>query len=111
MTDVLCDFCHRAWTADMPIVEGHRGAMICGTCLSIAYRQIVCDAEAGAGREFYCRMCREEQRDREALNRGGEHGWASPVDPEAVICRRCIKLGAGVLHKDPDYDWRKPESA
>ena len=41
MSDVLCDFCHQAWTEAIPFVEGHRGCMICGDCLTRAYEQVV----------------------------------------------------------------------
>jgi hypothetical protein len=54
-------------------------------------------------------MCLEGQRDREALDRGDEPGWQGPVDSEAWVCRRCIKMAAGALHKDKDYEWTKPE--
>jgi hypothetical protein len=32
------------------------------------------------------------------------------MNEEAVICKRCIKQGAGRLHKDPDWDWQRPEA-
>ena len=41
MSDVLCDFCRREWTDDLPIVEGHQGSIICGFCLSTAYRTVM----------------------------------------------------------------------
>ena len=34
MTDVLCDFCQREWSEDIPMVEGHQGSCVCGNCLS-----------------------------------------------------------------------------
>ena len=103
MTDILCDFCHRAWSEDQPFIEGHRGACICGRCLTVAYSEIEtnqsgvrpeADPDAGG-----CRMCLEHR---------DELHWQSPVDPEAFICRRCTKQSAGVLHKSPDYAWTKP---
>jgi hypothetical protein len=53
-------------------------------------------------------MCLETGKDREALSRTDESGWCSPIDDEACICRRCIKLGSGALVKDPDSEWKKP---
>jgi hypothetical protein len=35
--------------------------------------------------------------------------YRSPLRDEASICRTCAKRAAGVLHKDPDFAWRKPE--
>jgi hypothetical protein len=106
MSDVLCDFCHAEWSEERPLVEGHRGATICGSCLATAYAEVV--GGAVASDEYSCIMCRESQADREALGRGDEPGWPSPSHPEAALCRRCVKLCAGVLEKDPDIDWRRP---
>lgn len=111
MSDVLCDFCMRQWTEDHPMIEGHRGSCICGNCLTIAYRQVVLHGESSAPADFLCTMCLERDKDRAVLNRAGEPGWQSPVRSEAVICRRCIKLAAGVLHKDKDFNWKKPQAA
>jgi hypothetical protein len=108
MSDVLCDFCQREWTDDVPMVEGHRGSCICGNCLTLAYAEVVVADSGGAADGFACRMCLEAGKDRASLNRGDEHGWASPLDAEACICRRCIKLGAGALVKDPNSGWKKP---
>lgn len=107
MSDVLCDFCHREWSEAEPMIEGHRGSCICGKCLTMAYRQIILH-EAGASEEFKCTMCLEEGNDRKALNRSGEPGWRSPMYEDAAICRRCIKLAAGALHKSKEFSWQKP---
>jgi len=107
MSDVLCDFCHAEWTEDLPMVEGHRGACICGKCLTVAYREVMVEKSGETG-DYTCTLCRESAEDRAALDRAGEPGWRSPMYPEAAACRRCLKRSAGVLHKDPDFDWRKP---
>jgi len=109
MEDVLCDFCHRSWSEEIPFLEGHRGAMICGHCLAVAWTEIHVGGPNVAESGYFCRMSRESDEDRAALGRAGEPGWRSPVDPDAAIARRFIKQAAGVLHKDPDFDWRKPE--
>lgn len=108
MEDVLCDYCQQSWTDDRPMVEGHQGACICGKCLSIAFREVALEGITSAPADFKCLMCLEAGEDRRALKRGEEPGWQSPMYPDAIICRRCIKQSAGVLHKDPDIDWRKP---
>ena len=109
-TDVLCDFCQHEWSEDRPMVEGHRGCMICGNCLAAAYVDVINDQAGSAPADFTCTMCRERPQDRAELQRESEPAWQSPAYPEAVICRRCIKLAAGVLQKDPDYGWKKPAS-
>ena len=107
MSDVLCDFCHREWSEAVPMIEGHHGSCICGNCLKLAYREIVLNGPA-PGADWTCPMCLEADADRADLGRADEPGWPSPLHPEVVICRRCITMAAGVLHKDPDYDWQKP---
>lgn len=107
-TDVLCDFCHTEWSADRPFLEGHQGSCLCGHCLTIAYTELVLLKQNTAPGPFQCPMCLETDEDRAALDRANEPGWQSPVVSEAVLCRRCAKLGAGALHKDKETDWRKP---
>ena len=108
MEDVLCDFCHRPWSEDVPFVEGHRGAAICGRCLSAAFVELETGGPNVVDGEFFCRLARESREDRAALRRGDEPGWRSPIDPEAVVSRKCVRMAAAVLQKDPDHDWRKP---
>ena len=97
----VCDFCSKPWAEDLPMVEGHRGSLICGQCLQIAYTEVVhlrsgCAVHAGET----CVLCLESDRP-------GLH-WRSLMRDEAIACVRCIKQSAGVLHKDPDYEWTKP---
>ncbi|GAB4545751.1 MAG: hypothetical protein Tsb0013_03860 [Phycisphaerales bacterium] len=96
--DFLCDFCGRAWNGAFPMVEGHRGSLICGNCLTVAYTEVVLHACDSAPAGATCTMCLEERDD---------PMWASPVR-EAYSCRRCLRQGGTRLHKDPDWDWTKP---
>jgi hypothetical protein len=98
--DFLCDFCGRGWAEDRPMVEGHRGSLICGRCLTVAYTEAVTHGLRSATSGAACTLCLEP-RDGPA--------WASPGRPEAVACLRCIKQSAGVLTKDPEANWRRPE--
>ncbi len=95
--DFLCDFCGQHWREDRPFVEGHRGACICGNCLTLAYHADPVEFDEPG---LCCTMCRRPIT--------GEPCWRSPAREVAVICRKCIKQSAGVLHKDPDVPWRKP---
>jgi hypothetical protein len=102
MADFLCDFCRRPWDGTFAMVEGHQGSLICQTCLMIAYTEVVMGrAESPPEGRETCVMCLEKRDD---------PGWSSPAHDDALICRRCIKQGAGRLHKDPDVDWRKPDA-
>lgn len=107
MDDVLCDFCRRAWTAEQPFIEGHRGTHICGRCLAVAWAEL----ESGGPdvvTSYHCRMSRESDEDRAAQNRADEPGWRSPIDPEAAISRMCVRMAGVALERDPDHDWRRP---
>jgi hypothetical protein len=109
MSDVLCDFCHREWTEDVPMVEGHRGSCLCARCLTVGYTEVVVNGHDTAPEAYTCPMCLEGDDDRRALDRGGEAGWRSPLDEHAAICRRCLELAARSLEKDQDSGWKRPE--
>ncbi|MBL9141861.1 MAG: hypothetical protein JNK53_08345 [Phycisphaerae bacterium] len=100
MSDVLCDFCGGEWSESRPMVEGHQGSCICGSCLTVAYVQT---ADPNAQRDpsvGTCKLCLEERT---------ETMWQSPVQTGVQGCRRCIRQSAAVLQKDPDSGWRRPE--
>jgi len=99
MSDVLCDFCHREWTHDLPVIEGHERSIVCGPCLTIAYRLVMLGKSGNAPEGYKCVMCLEKRPDQ---------AWQSPAYPEACICKRCINQAAATLSKDKDYGWQKP---
>lgn len=110
MSDVLCDFCQRAWTETEPMIEGHHGSCLCGRCLTVAYTAVVLQGGSDAPAEYTCPMCLEGAEDRSSMGRGDEPGWQSPLRPEAVLCKRCIELAAKALNRDRDFDWSTPGS-
>jgi formylmethanofuran dehydrogenase subunit E len=93
-----CDFCHRAWSEDLPMVEGHQGSLICAECLSAAYLSIVLgDADERPGEGGTCTLCLES---RDELHHRGQAG--------GYVCRRCVRQSATAMERDPDSEWRKP---
>jgi hypothetical protein len=96
-SDFLCDFCGRAWDGRSPVVEGHRGGLICGECLAAAYRSLALKDESTATEGYTCVLCLEQRK---------EAGWTGAAG--AVVCRRCAKQSAAVLAKSKDYEWSKP---
>ncbi len=44
-------------------------------------------------------MCLEDRTDAK---------FQSDAYPEAVICRRCIRMAAKALERDPDSNWTNP---
>jgi hypothetical protein len=101
MSDILCDFCRREWTEELPLVEGHQGSVICGFCLTEAYRALILKKAGTAPEGYKCILCLENRPD---------PGWRSPEHPEAAACARCVRQCAGVLSKDTDLKWTKPAS-
>lgn len=97
----ICDFCRHAWAEDRPMVEGHRGSLICGTCLTVAYTELV-HLHAGAERaKSLCSMCLEHR---------DQPQWESPLHPEVHACIRCVRQAAGVMSKDEESGWKRPEA-
>jgi len=98
----ICDFCRKAWTEDNQMVEGHRGSLICASCLTVAYTEINAfheNPESDATSK--CTMCIEDRK--------GAH-WQSPIYEEAIICKRCARQAATTLQNDPDFEWEKPRA-
>lgn len=128
LSDFLCDFCRREWDGQFPMVEGHQGSLICGDCLTIAYTETVLRNLNSAPANTKCTMCLEERPDNmwlgpfegdpdEPLAQARGADSDSDHEPEAqargpaappAACERCIKQAAGRLHKDKDWDWKKP---
>jgi ClpX C4-type zinc finger len=98
--DFLCNFCERAWDGRSAMVEGHQGNLICGKCLTIAYRALVMHEGESVGPGLTCSMCLEERDQSE---------WQSPVRDEAVVCERCVRQAAQALSKDPESGWARPD--
>lgn len=103
--DFMCDFCRRAWDGAASMVEGHQGSLICGTCLSVAYRALVLEqgetVEPTPDHGPRCTMCLEHRE---------QSFWRSPMHDEALACERCVRQAAQALEKDPDSGWRKPKA-
>jgi hypothetical protein len=98
--DFLCDFCGRAWDGAFPMVEGHRGSLICGGCLTVAYTEAVLHQRTSVEPTTYtCTLCLETRDDL---------CWQSPARAEAFACRRCLRQSATQLDRDSDWDWTKP---
>ena len=98
---ISCDFCGVDWDEVIPMIEGHRGSVLCLTCLKQAMGSAVPAKEA-----YDCALC--------LSNKPGEtkcwiHPGAEPspgLNAEAKLCWDCMRLAAKGFHKDPDVDFR-----
>jgi hypothetical protein len=111
--DFVCDFCGSTWREDRPMVEGHKGCLICARCLEAAYRRVVIEnAGVTVPEHVACALC--------LLNKSGDY-WQSSArvsvadgtvmiepEPGACACRWCVERSAGLLEKEPDARWRRP---
>lgn len=106
-----CDFCRRGWSDDRPMVEGHKGSLICAACLTVACAEVLIGKQGemgvrgpvhpASGEGPWCTLC---------LERRAQLYWASPMHPEVKACTRCIRQSASVLEKDPDFNWKRPRA-
>ncbi|MBX9737306.1 MAG: hypothetical protein K2X32_10315 [Phycisphaerales bacterium] len=104
-----CDFCLQSWSEDRPMIEGHKGSLVCCKCLTAAYADVVYAGQgvmgvAGPLKEMMgqgpgCTMC---------LERRAELYWQSPVVDDALICRRCLRQAVTALESDPDFGYTRP---
>jgi hypothetical protein len=100
--DFICDFCHNHWTETRPMVEGHRGSLICGECLRQAYFEVfVAKTGLRVPEHLSCALC--------LMNKFEEpHYQSTTIDTQPVACEWCIKRSAGLMERDPDANWKKP---
>ena len=98
---ISCDFCGCDWDEVKPMIEGHRGSVLCLECLKLALPA----TEAGQD-GFACTMC---IRDLPSYVPRWAHPRPGPgANPTAVLCEDCISQAAGTFSKDPDVDWKRP---
>jgi len=96
---IACDFCGQDWDEIRPMIEGHRGSVLCLDCLKFALAMAHPAKDAGP-----CTMCLHPIED-------GKIMWQHPDRPEsanqqALICEGCIKQAAGTFSKDADIPWK-----
>jgi hypothetical protein len=98
---ISCDFCGTDWDEQLPMIEGHRGSVLCLACLRHAL-----DGAQPAEESFTGAMCLS---DRSAGTSCWTHPGPAPspgLNPGAILCWDCIRLAAKGFHKDPDVDFR-----
>lgn len=93
-----CDYCRQPWRDERPMIEGHKGSLLCTNCLTMA-----CIDVSEPDAPYRCVMC---IRDNLELPR-----WESPMYAGTCLCRECIQQAARVLNKDADVPWTIPEGS
>ena len=101
-----CDFCLASWAEDRPMVEGHRGSLICAHCLTAAYSLVVLHKKGVlVAPHITCTLCLTHHDTPHYA-----HAGTADAPGGAVACERCIKQSAAILAKDPESGWSKPVS-
>ena len=97
---LACDFCGTDWDMEKPMIEGHKGSILCIDCLA---RGIEEAKPAPAG--FMCTMCRQ---DYEAGTKAYIPLERAPnANPKAVICWDCLQQADRTFARDKDTDWER----
>ncbi len=97
---VSCDFCGTDWDGQSPVIEGHRGSIICLNCIKEAL-----DHRTLGHDPYKCPLCL-----RDKIPAHTPH-WTHPNHPEAHACHSCIEQAADAFSKDPDVPWKRPQAA
>jgi hypothetical protein len=90
---IACDYCRTDWDQVKPMIEGHRGSVLCLHCLKTA----LADLHPRPG-DFFCNLCV-----RSALPADLPR-WTSPAT-DAHLCRDCAHQAARAFSKDKEVDW------
>ena len=98
---ISCDFCGADWDENRPMIEGHKGSVLCLACLRLALEQA-----QPADESFDCTLCLQRHE-------AGVRSWAHPApddlpgrNREACLCWACVRLAAKTFHKDKDTEFR-----
>lgn len=91
---IVCDFCHRDWDGQEPMIEGHHGSILCLECLKVAL------VEQGMREEKYkCTLCLRFNLP-PAMPR-----WSNRAHPEAIVCQECLYQAARGFSRNPEVPW------
>lgn len=96
--ELACDFCGVTWDQVKPMIEGHRGSILCLECLAKAIEQAEESKEA-----FTCTMCRVEREEGMKVWRGEQ----LPGVQLPGVCWDCVQQADRAFGKDADVDWTR----
>lgn len=98
---ISCDFCGTDWDEVIPMIEGHRGSVLCLACLKQALDQAI-----PAGQPFDCTLCLSGKPKGAKVWRHPNPQASQGLNDHAALCWDCVRLAAKGFHKDPDVDFR-----
>lgn len=97
---LACDFCGTDWDQVAPMIEGHRGSILCLTCLGRAIDEATEPAEP-----FTCTLCTQQRQAEMKMYRNP----APPTEAneQAALCWDCAQQADRAFAKDPDTEWQR----
>ena len=96
---ISCDFCGTDWDEQLPMIEGHRGSVLCLDCL----KRALVEAQP-ADSAFTGTLCLRDNIP--AATPCWRHPSPGPnANPDGILCEDCMKQAARAFHRDPDVDW------
>jgi hypothetical protein len=98
----LCDFCGTFWDEVIPMIEGHKGSIVCLDCLARAAEQA-----APADQPFTCTMCLRPQEPGTKRYRPRPEDRSIDANPAASMCWDCIEQADRAFDRDPDIPWTR----
>ena len=94
---IACDFCGTEWDQVRPMIEGHRGSILCLDCLRLA------ESEMAAGPDpFKCTLCLRDLPQDVPSWRHRQKPQAA--NPDAALCADCLKQATRAFADDPEVD-------
>jgi len=97
---LACDFCGTDWDMIKPMIEGHKGSILCLDCLSRAI-----DEAAPAEGEFGCTLCLVDRDP--PMKRWVHPEPADGANPDAQLCWDCIQQADRTFGRDADTEWER----
>ena len=104
---ISCDFCGTDWDQVKPMVEGHKGSVLCLACLATALDHCAVEADA-----FKCTLCVREPlpADLPRWRHAAPDRSALGLNVDAVACEECLHQAAWAFSRDKeiDFTWKNP---
>src|SRR4030095_9584123 len=88
---VSCDFCGTDWDGVSPVIEGHRGSIICLECMKATPDGMQ------SGREPFTWVLGRREPIPASVER-----WNHANHAQTYACKSCVHQAAEVFDKDPD---------
>ncbi len=97
---LACDFCGTDWDMIKPMIEGHKGSILCIDCLRRAIEEAA-PSEAA----FACTLCLVDRDP--PMNQWTHPEPEETANRDAVLCWDCCQQADRTFSRDQDTDWQR----